>query len=177
MPHISVRPGDSLTVAEDITIRFDKFNLFDGCSRLDIYDAYHELSVIRGPEPEPAEERIEAHLRDLSKEIMDSLSGLEPSVRDGLLGTFVRELYYSAAAQDRSEKNHRRQADGIAAAKARGARFGRPHKPLPDNFDEYYQKWRGGEVSMREAASACGMSKTSFRDAATRKEQSAERAV
>ena len=177
MPQISIRPGDSLTIAEDITIRFDRFNFFDGCSHLDIYDTYHELSVIRGPEPEPAEERIEAHLRELSREIMDGLSGLEPSVRDGLLGAFVRELYYSAAAQDRSEKNHRRQADGIAAAKARGARFGRPQKPLPDNFEECCRKWRDGELTMREAASACGMSKTSFRGAVTRREQSAGCAV
>ena len=119
MPHISIRPGDSLAVAEDITIRFDKFDFFDGCSHLDIYDAYHELSVVRGPEP--AEERIEVRLRELSREIMDGLSSLEPSVRDGPLGAFVRELYYSAAAQDRSEKNHRRQADGIAAEKQGGA--------------------------------------------------------
>ena len=41
MPHISIRPGDSLTVADDITIRFDKFDFIEGSSRLDIYDAYH----------------------------------------------------------------------------------------------------------------------------------------
>ena len=174
MPQISIRPGDSLAVAEDITIRFDRFNFFDGCSHLEIYDAYHELSVIRGSESESAEDGIEAHLRELSKEIMEGLSSLEPSVRDGLLGTFVRELYYSAAAQDRSERNHRRQADGIAAAKARGARFGRPHKTLPDNFEECYQKWRDGEITMGKAASACGMSKTSFRGAVMRKEQATE---
>ena len=177
MPQISIRPGDSLMVAEDIAIRFDKFDFIDGCSHLDIYDAYHELSMVHGPGPEPVEERNEAQLRKLSREIMDGLPSLEPSVRDGLLGTFVMELYYSAAAQDRSEENHRRQADGIAAAKARGARFGRPHKTLPDNFEECCQKWQDGEISMRKAASACGMSKTSFRNAVMRKEQAADCAV
>ena len=172
MSHISIKPGDTLTVGEDITIQFDKFR--DGCSLLDVYDAYNEISVVRGPAQEPTEEEIQAHLWELSKEITDGLSKLEPAGRSELLGALVRELYYSAADQERREKNHRRQAEGIAAAKARGARFGPSRKPLPANFDEYHRKWRDGKIKMREAAEACGMAKSSFYDAVRYKERSAD---
>ena len=175
MSHVSLKPGDSLTVGEDITIQFDKFR--GGCSLLDVYDAYNEISVVRGPEPEPTEEEIRAHLWELSREITDGLSKLRPAGRSELLSALVRELYYSAADQERREKNHRRQAEGIAAAKARGARFGPSRKPLPDNFDECYRKWREGELRMREAAEACGMAKSSFYDAVVRKERAVDRVV
>ena len=175
MSHISIRPGDSLTVGEDITIQFDKFH--GGCSHLDIYDAYHEISVVRGTAPEASEEEIQAHLWALSREITDGLSRLDPAERSELLGALVRELYYSAADQERREKNHRRQAEGIAAAKARGARFGPSRKPLPDNFDETHRKWRDGKITMREAAEVCGMAKSSFYDAVMRKERAADRAI
>lgn len=102
MSHISIRPGDSLTVADDIIIQFDKF--MGGCSHLDIYDAYNEISVVRGPAMELTEEEIQAHLWELSREIMDGLSKLEPAGRSELLGELVREMYYSAAAQERREK-------------------------------------------------------------------------
>ncbi|MCM1561966.1 MAG: recombinase family protein, partial [Butyrivibrio sp.] len=55
-----------------------------------------------------------------------------------------------------------RQAEGIAAAKARGVRFGRTPKPLPDNFHEVYEKWRMKEISVSEAAMECGMPQTTF---------------
>ena len=64
MPQISIRPGDSLTVAEDITIQFDKFDFIHGCSRLHIYDAYHELTVVRGPEPNHTGEKYRIVFRD-----------------------------------------------------------------------------------------------------------------
>ena len=169
MSHISVRPGDSLTVAEDITIQFDKFDFFDGCSHLDIYDAYDELSVVRGPEP--AEEEIQTRLRELAQEIVSGLSVLDSSQSRALLDSFVSELFFSVAKQEFHEMRRRRQAEGIAAAKARGTRFGKSRKPLPDNFDECHQKWRDGKLKMREAAEACGMAKTTFHEAVLRAER------
>ena len=176
MPHISIRPGDSLTVAEDITIRFDKFDFIDGCSRLEIYDAYDELSVVRGPGLESTEEEIQDRLQKLARDIVSGLSVLEPVQSKALLDSFVSELFISVVKQELRETRHQRQAEGIAAAKARGVQYGRSPKPLPHNFEECYQKWRDGEISMREAASACGMSKTWFRGAVTRREQAADRA-
>ena len=171
MPHISVRPGDSLTVAEDITIQFDKFDFFGGCSHLDVRDAYGELSVVRGAEP--GKEEIQSRLRELAREIVSGLSAMDSAQGKALLDSFVSELFTSVAKQELRETRRRRQAEGIAAAKARGVRSGRAPKPLPENFEECRQKWRDGEIKMCEAASACGMAKSSFRSAALRAERAA----
>lgn len=82
-----------------------------------------------------------------------------------LLGTFIGDLIlallsYVAEAEYRAI--HQRQAEGIAAAKARGVRMGRPPKPLPDNFQEVYQRWKNKKISLSEAAKECGMPKTTF---------------
>ena len=73
-------------------------------------------------------------------------------------------------AQTERENIRQRQAEGIAAAKARGVRFGAPYKALPDNFEELRQAWRGGQLSLRAAAEVCGIPKTTFREAAIRTE-------
>ena len=56
-----------------------------------------------------------------------------------------------------------RQAEGIAAAKARGVRFGRPPKPLPENFHHLYQQWKNGKITGTAAAKLCGMPLSTFR--------------
>ena len=171
MSRISIKPGVFLTVGDDITIQFDKFDFFDGCSHLDIYDAYDELSVMRGPEAGPAEKVIQDRMRELAQEIISGLSALDSTQSKVLLDSFVSELFMFAAKQEIRESRRQRQAEGIAAAKARGARFGPSRKPLPDNFDECHQKWRNGELRMREAAEACGMARTTFHDAVLRAER------
>ena len=59
-----------------------------------------------------------------------------------------------------------RQAEGIAAAKARGVRFGKPPRPLPPNFKEVYGKWKSGAITCTAAAKECGLPLSTFRDKA-----------
>ena len=56
-----------------------------------------------------------------------------------------------------------RQAEGIVATKARGVRFGRPERELPESFPEICECWKAGELSNRAAAKACGMPVSSVR--------------
>lgn len=55
-----------------------------------------------------------------------------------------------------------RSTEGIAAAKARGSKLGRPPKQLPENFHEVYQKWKSGKLSVAEAAKECNMPSFTF---------------
>ncbi len=83
----------------------------------------------------------------------------------GLLGTFISDLVLtllSYVAENERNIIHARQAEGIAAAKARGVRFGRHPYPLPENFIEIYIKWEKKELSVSEAAKRCGMARTTF---------------
>ena len=117
------------------------------------------------------EAEMQTELLELARDIASGLSVLDSSQSRALLDSFVSELFFSVAKQEFHEMRRRRQAEGIAAAKARGTRFGKSRKPLPDNFDECHQKWRDGKLKMREAAEACGMAKTTFHDAVLRAER------
>ena len=83
------------------------------------------------------------------------------------LGTFLSDIVLqvlSFVAENERSNIRQRQAEGIAAAKARGVRFGRPQIPMPDNFYEVCRRWKEKELSLQEAARLCGMSKTTFYD-------------
>jgi len=93
-----------------------------------------------------------------------------------LTGTLIADIVLqllSYVAQTERENIRRRQAEGIAAAKARGVRFGPAARALPDSFEQLRQAWRGREITLREAAAACGIPKSTFYDAALRFEESA----
>lgn len=86
-----------------------------------------------------------------------------------LMGTFLSDIVLqvlSFVAENERVNIRQRQAEGIAAAKAKGTRFGRPPKPLPENFHENYQRWRNGEITGTFAAQSCGMPLSTFRDRA-----------
>lgn len=83
-----------------------------------------------------------------------------------LMGTFLSDIVLqvlSFVAENEHSDIRRRQAEGIAAAKARGVRFGRPPKPLPENFCSAYQQWKNGTMTGTAAAQECGMSLSTFR--------------
>ncbi|WP_418503726.1 recombinase family protein [Desulfovibrio sp.] len=83
-----------------------------------------------------------------------------------LLGTFIADLVLqvlSFVAQNERENIRKRQAEGIAAAKLRGVRFGHEPKPLPKNFSEVYELWKLGCITVSEAARRTEMSRTTFR--------------
>ncbi len=82
-----------------------------------------------------------------------------------LLGTFIADLVLqilSFTAQTEREYILQRQAEGIAAAKAKGVKFGRREKVLPDNFPDIYQQWRSKAITVERAAELCGVSVRTF---------------
>lgn len=82
-----------------------------------------------------------------------------------LMGTFLADIVLqvlSFVAQNERENIRKRQAQGIAAAKARGYKFGRPESQVPDNFSEIVLKTEKGELLVRDAARMCNMSISSF---------------
>ena len=77
-----------------------------------------------------------------------------------LMGTFLSDIVLqilSFVAENERMNIRQRQAEGIAAAKAKGVRFGRPPLPLPKNFHEIHASWRERKITLKEAAQACGM--------------------
>ena len=82
-----------------------------------------------------------------------------------LLGTFISDVVLqilSFVSQNERENIKIRQAEGIAAAKANGVKFGRPELPLPDNFHEVHAAWRNKKMTLRQAAEACEMPESTF---------------
>ena len=83
-----------------------------------------------------------------------------------LMGTFLSDIVLqvlSFVAENERTNIRQRQAEGIAAAKAKGIRFGRPPQPLPENFHNAYQRWKQGEITGTAAARECGMPLSTFR--------------
>ena len=82
-----------------------------------------------------------------------------------LMGTFLADIVLqimSFVAQNEREAIRKRQAQGIAAAKANGVKFGRPVIGMPENFGDVVRRWEKGEIKLAEAAETCGMSTATF---------------
>lgn len=92
-----------------------------------------------------------------------------------LLGTFISDIVLallSFVAENERTNIRQRQAEGIAAAKARGVKFGRPPLPIPENFYQVHKEWRAGKISMEEAGRRCNMSAKTFYCKAVKYEKS-----
>lgn len=82
-----------------------------------------------------------------------------------LMGTFLSDIVLqilSFVAENERDNIRQRQAEGIASAKERGVKFGRPPLPLPNGFEEICERWWRGEISGTKAAQECGMPLSSF---------------
>lgn len=84
---------------------------------------------------------------------------------DELMGKFVSDVVLnvlSFVAENERKNIKHRQSEGIAAAKAKGIKFGRPEMEKPENFDEVYKKWKNGEIKAVKAIEMLGLKKTRF---------------
>ena len=116
-------------------------------------------------------EEIQNQWRVLTKEIGVDVCVIDMPLLDtrqgrDLMGTFIADLVLqilSFVAQSERENIRKRQEQGIAAAKARGVRFGRPPKPLPESYHSAYQRWMAGAITGSAAARECGMPLSTFR--------------
>lgn len=90
---------------------------------------------------------------------------LDTRNRRDLTGTLIADIVLqllSYVAQTEREFIRQRQAEGIAAAQARGVHFGRERKPIPDNFSEIYVEWKNERISGRMAAEQLGVCHKTF---------------
>lgn len=115
-------------------------------------------------------EEIQRQWRILTKEIGIDICVLDMPLLDtrngkDLMGTFIADLVLqilSFVAQSERENIRRRQAEGIAAAKKRGVRFGRPRAEVLEDFAAIVQEWKKGCITMEEALQKSQISKSTF---------------
>lgn len=116
-------------------------------------------------------EEIQQQWRYLTKEIGIDIVVLDMPLLDtrqgkDLMGTFIADLVLqilSFVAQSERENIKKRQAEGIAAAKARGVRFGRPERQIPDNFPQLVREWERKHITLSQLLSQCeGLSEATF---------------
>ncbi|MCD8223415.1 MAG: recombinase family protein [Clostridiales bacterium] len=115
-------------------------------------------------------EEIQNQWRTLTKEIGIDICVIDMPLLDtrkgkDLMGTFIADLVLqilSFVAENERINIRKRQEQGIAAAKARGVRFGRPPISLPGNFYEILTAWRANQITLKEAAKACNMPISTF---------------
>ena len=115
-------------------------------------------------------EEIQNQWRILTKEKGVDIAVVDMPILDtrqykDLIGTFIADLVLqvlSFVAQSERENIRKRQADGIAAAKARGVKFGRPEKDLPENFGELLEQWERKEIGIVDMLRLCDLSRSTL---------------
>ena len=115
-------------------------------------------------------EEIQQQWRVLTKDIGIDVCVIDMPLLDtrkgkDLIGMFIADLVLqllSFVAENERVNIRKRQAEGIAAAKLKGVRFGRPKIPLPDSFGEIVAAWEAKKYSISEAVKKCGMSEATF---------------
>ena len=113
---------------------------------------------------------IQNQWRILTKEIGVDICVIDMPLLDtrngkDLMGTFIADLVLqilSFVAQSERENIKKRQSEGIAAAKKRGVRFGRPEKPIPEGFAETVKLWEKKEIDIKAVLEMCGLKEATF---------------
>lgn len=103
--------------------------------------------------------RKKVHLRVLDMPLLDTTTA------QGLLAVFIANIVLqilSFVAETERQHIKARQREGIAAAKARGIRFGRPKMKLPPQFLDARNSYLSNDLDLRAAAASCGLSATTF---------------
>lgn len=135
-----LRPGDTLVVKS-----------LDRLSR-NKRDIKNELQYFK-------DNRIRLKIIELPTTMMDLPEGQEWAFE--MVNNILIEVLGTIAEQER-ETTHQRQAEGIAAAKAKGVKLGRPALAFPANWNEVYSAWKAGEITAKEAMERTGTKRTSF---------------
>ena len=115
-------------------------------------------------------EEIQRQWRILTKDIGIDICVIDMPLLDtrngkDLMGTFIADLVLqilSFCSENERVNIKRRQAEGIAAARARGVHLSRPVKEAPADFPEIIKAWEAGEITLKEALKRCNMGETSF---------------
>ena len=115
-------------------------------------------------------EEIQNQWRVLTKEIGADLCVIDMPLLDtrqgkDLMGTFIADLVLqilSFVAQNERENIRKRQLQGIAAAKAKGVRFGRPEKGLPPEFISIIREWEEKKIDLNTILEMCKISESTF---------------
>lgn len=135
-----LRPGDTLVVKS-----------LDRLSR-NKRDIKNELQYFK-------DNRIRLKIIELPTTMMDLPEGQEWVFE--MVNNILIEVLGTIAEQER-ETTHQRQAEGIAAAKAKGVKLGRPALAFPANWNKVYSAWKAGEITAKEAMERTGTKRTSF---------------
>lgn len=135
-----LRPGDTLVVKS-----------LDRLSR-NKRDIKNELQYFK-------DNKIRLKIIELPTTMMELPEGQEWVFE--MVNNILIEVLGTIAEQER-ETTHKRQAEGIEAAKARGVKLGRPALTIPTNWNEVYSSWKAGQITAREAMERTGTKRTSF---------------
>ena len=135
-----LRPGDTLVVKS-----------LDRLSR-NKRDIKNELQFFK-------DNGIRLKVIDLPTTMMELPEGQE-WVFD-MVNNILIEVLGTIAEQER-ETIHKRQAEGIAAAKAKGKKLGRPPAILPENWNEVLSLWKAGDITAKEAMKRTGTKRSTF---------------
>lgn len=115
-------------------------------------------------------EEIQSEWRQIVKEIRADIVVLDMPILDtrtnkDLIGTLISDIVLqllSYVAQAERENIRQRQAEGIAAAKARGVHLGRVAKPMPEDFAAVFEAWEAKRIKRRDALEALGVTGNQF---------------